>query len=270
MKIGLCEKDLRGTIRENLEWISSHGFSGFQIWKKKMDSEGLSPQDVLSIAGELGLEVSAVGGGPNLVDPACADESISLFKEFIDLSVELGPAIVTAETKRKPETLSDEEAWNSTVSTISAITQYAEEKGAYLAIEPAGPCFIRDHDMFLELREKVPSSALVLNYDPANIVWAGKDASEGVQKTGEYILHTHAKDIQKIEDSAQDTKEERHMDVPAGEGLVGYSEYLPVLNEAGYTGYLTIEMHAGEQARKDDILKSKENIEKILGTISKQ
>jgi sugar phosphate isomerase/epimerase len=192
MKLGICEKDLRGTLEETLNWISENGFSGFQIWKPKLDNEGISPSDFLAMAQDRGLEISAIGGGPNLVDPECAEDTISKFKKFIDLSVDLGPRIVTAESKKKPEGLSIDDAWASTVSTVSAICEYASEKDACLAIEAAGPCFITDHEMFIELKEKVSSSALKVNYDPANIAWADKDPAQGAQAVGSVIIHTHA------------------------------------------------------------------------------
>ena len=47
MKLGLCEKDLRGRLRDNLEWISRNGFAGFQIWKPRLEKEGLAPGEVL-------------------------------------------------------------------------------------------------------------------------------------------------------------------------------------------------------------------------------
>ncbi len=267
MKIGLCEKDLRGSLAENMDWMAANGIAGFQLWKGKMDSENLKPQDILDMAGERGLVVTAVGGGPNLVDPACAEQSIDRFKGFLDLSIALNAPIVSAETKAKPEGISDEEAWASTTATVKSICAYAESVGSCLAIEAAGPCFVRDHEMFIDLKTRVGSSALKVNYDPANIVWAGKDPVDGVKAVGADIVHTHAKDIARMSDSALDTDEERLMDVPAGEGLVGYAEYLPALKASGFDGWLTIEMHAGKEGRPDDIIAAVKNLENILADL---
>jgi len=263
VKIGLCEKDLRGSLRENLEWIAEHGFKGFQIWKPRILGEGLTAKDVLRMAEDLGLEISAVGGGPNLVDPKVADETVDLFRGFLDLAVELGPRIVTAETKAKPEELSEEDAWKYTTETISKICEHAEDVGAVLAIEPSGPCFIRDYDMWLELYRAVGSECLKVNYDPANIVWAGRDPVEGVRALGEHIVHTHAKDISFLGDVEH---EELH-DVPAGQGLVDYPAYLAALKEVGYDGYLTVEMHAGERDRREDILRAAANLRFMLSQL---
>ena len=146
MKLGVCPKDLMGTYANQLQWLADNGFDGFQTWKRDMDNSNVSASDVLKMAGDLGLEVSAVGGGPNLVNPKFSSASIDAFCTFLDLSVELGPCIVTAEDKGKPRDLSDEDGWVSCVKIISTICRHAESVGAVLAIEPAGPCLISDHD----------------------------------------------------------------------------------------------------------------------------
>lgn len=261
MKLGLCEKDLRGRLRDNLEWISRSGFEGFQIWKPRLEKEGLAPREVLAMAGELRLEVTAVGGGPNLVDPRAAERSVELFRGYLELSVELESRIVTAETKAKPEGLADKDAWESTVRAVSRICEHAEKVGAVLAIEPSGSCFIRDCEAWLNLAREVRSERLRVNYDPANIVLAGKEPVAGVRALGGHIVHTHAKDIA----LAGGEEGPGARDVPAGEGQVGYASYLAALAEAGYDGYLTVEMHAGETDRRDDILRSCANLREMLG-----
>ncbi|HUV38232.1 MAG TPA: sugar phosphate isomerase/epimerase family protein [Planctomycetota bacterium] len=262
MRIGLCEKDLRGDLRANLEWMSAAGIEGYQIWKGKLDGSGMSPEELLALSGDLGLDVTAVGGGPNLVDPAVAQQSIGLFRSFLDLSVALGCRIVTAESKRRPDGLSDADAWRSTTDTVRAICRHAESVGAVLAIECSGGCFVRHQDDFLKLAGAVGSPALKVNMDPANIVLAGRDVLDAVRSLAPYIVHTHAKDIARA-----DTDDEPARDVPAGEGLVSYPEYLAALRDLGYDGWLTIEMHAGKTERTDDIAKSVTNLRHLLDRI---
>jgi len=261
MKLGVCEKDLPGGLRENLEWIAAQGFDGFQVWKEAIDGSGLDAKGALAAAYDLGLEVSAVGGGPNLVDPKAADDSVEKFRGFLDLAVELGPRIVTAETKRKPDDLSEDDAWKSTVETVSRISEYAEEVEAALAVECSGGCFIRDHDMFLTLAGKVGSAALKVNLDPANILLADRDPIQATRKLARYTVHAHAKDVgrREIEGAGVDT-----FDVPVGEGLVDYPAWIAALRETGYDGYLTIEMHARGRDRREDIRRSLANLRGFL------
>jgi sugar phosphate isomerase/epimerase len=194
-----------------------------------------------------------------MVDPEVATETVEKFKSFLDLSVALGCRIVTAESKYKPDAMTDQAAWQSVVETAGAICRHAEQVGAMLAIECSGSCFIRHHEDFLKLAEAVSSPALKVNMDPANIVLAGRDVLEATRALAPYIVHTHAKDITRA-----DTDDESRRDVPAGEGLVPYADYLAALKDTGYDGWLTIEMHAGKEGRTDDIVTSARNLRQML------
>lgn len=255
MKIGVCAKDLHGDYPSQLRWLAEHGFDGFQTWKRDMDNSKVTAKDVLAMANDLGLEVSAVGGGPNLVNPEKTSQTIDLYRTFLDLSVELGPCLVTGEDKGKPRALCDDDAWSSCVQTVATICQHAETVGAVLAIECAGGCLINDHHAWVRLADRVGSPALKVNYDPANIVWAGSDVIEGVNLVGDHIVHTHAKDIQRVP-SKDEQVQEHAIDVPVGQGLVGFDAYLGALRQVGFNGYLTIEMHAGKHDRAAEMLES--------------
>jgi sugar phosphate isomerase/epimerase len=65
MKIGVCEKDLPFGLEENLKWIIENKFDGFQISPNKVKN----PNELKKICKEEGIIVSAIGGGPNLVNP---------------------------------------------------------------------------------------------------------------------------------------------------------------------------------------------------------
>ena len=267
MRIAMCQKDIRGDFRESLEWMAASSFDGVQVWKRHMDDAGLTAPEVKTMADDLGLVITAVGGGPNLVDPATSAEVIDHFRRFLDLSVELGSGIVTAESKAKPAGLTDEAAWESTGATVSAICAHAAEVGAVLAIECAGPCFIADHDDWHELARRVRSGSLRVNFDPANIVWAGRDPVEAVQSLGAHIVHTHAKDI--VFTSAQGNDGQPGVqDVPAGEGECDYPAYLAALAETGYRGFLTVEMHPGPGDGRARALQAAHNLRGMLETVT--
>jgi len=260
MKIGVCEKDLPGTLEENLEFIAKNGFDGFQVWPDKVKDTN----ELLRQCSELSIVVSAIGGGPNLVSSAERGKTIDAFRMRFDLAKELGCFIVTAETKEKPAEMSEEEAWESCTENIRAICACAEKTGGALAIEPSGSCFVKDAEDWLELARRVNSRALKVNYDPANIVWAGKNPAEGVRILGSNIIHTHAKDIvfDRKAGYSEGTSNLVVHDVPAGKGKVGYKSYVQALKDAGYDGFLTIEMH---HKNTEEILESKEFLENLIG-----
>lgn len=266
----MCQKDLRGPLTETLEWISAQGFDGFQIWQRQIDTAGLRPSEVARIADELGLTVSAVGGGPNLVEPQNSTRAIEEFRGFLELSAELGCRIVTAESKAKPDDLPVQDAWASTAETVAAICDHAAEVGAVLAIECAAPCFIEHHHHWHQLADQVGSDRLKVNMDPANIAWSGRDPVEAVTSLADHIVHTHAKDIVFTDEGAANIGQPGVQDVPAGEGLVDYPHYLAELRTIGYDGFLTVEMHAGGGNNRERAAAAAQNLRSILETLPTQ
>ncbi len=262
MKIGVCEKDLPGSLEENLQFIADNGFDGFQIWPDKItDVKELMKQSL-----ELGLVISAIGGGPNLVKPEEKGKTLEEFRKRLDMAAETGAFIVTAETKEKPEGASEEDAWQSCTEIVKAVCSYAEKVGGLLAIEPSGSCFVKDYNDWIELANRVNSRVLKVNYDPANIIWAGKNPEEGVKRLGSNIVHTHAKNIAFDKEGGyrEGTALRKIKDVPADKGEVDYRTYIKALKDTGYRGFLTIEMH---HKNTEDILESKQFLEKLLNSI---
>ena len=80
MKIGVCKKDLPGLLIDNLKWLSENKFDGFQIWPDKIKN----PDELLLICKNMGLVISAIGGGPNLINPETMHESIDSYKKRMD------------------------------------------------------------------------------------------------------------------------------------------------------------------------------------------
>ena len=90
---------------------------------------------------------------------------------------------------------------------------------------------------------------------------AEDDPIQAVYTLKDYIVHTHAKDGKHL--SYQDpvelykkTEEEilsdpSYIELPLGEGDVNFPEYLKVLNEIGFQGFLTIEREVGENPERD-------------------
>lgn len=263
MKIGICEKDLPLSLEENLKWITENRFDGFQIWPNKIKN----PEEILKFCKNEGLVVSAIGGGPNLVNPEKMNETIEEFKKRIEIAILLETNIITAETKEKPEFLKEENAWKSCIEIVGKICELCEKNNIYLAIEPSGSCFIKDYYMWENLSKNINSKSLKVNYDPANILWAERDPFEGVYFLKEKIIHTHAKNIIRGKENGYKEGESRFSvrDVPLDTGEVDYRKYIKALKDICYKGFLTIEMHSKpDEDRREDILRSKRFLEEII------
>ena len=108
--------------------------------------------------------------------------------------------------------------------------------------------------------------SMCVNLDPANLAMvAGDDPVAAVKTLAPYIVHTHAKDGRMIayhdpeiiydffaDGGIGDLRlEDCFQELPLGQGVVPWGEYLAALREIGYDGYLTIEREVGPDPAAD-------------------
>jgi len=141
------------------------------------------------------------------------------------------------------------------------LAAYADTLDAHFATEtgPETSLVLKD---FLD---SLHSTGVAVNLDPANLrMITGDDPVKAVHTLKDYIVHTHAKDGNKLLDVNPEyvygvlhpiPEEIRDMkiyeEVPLGTGSVDFAAYLKALEEIGYTGFLTIEREVGETPEKD-------------------
>jgi sugar phosphate isomerase/epimerase len=257
MKIGVRSVNLKMDMDSVLVECQKMGLDGIQVSPRECVPDEMSKSDREAFVKKVkahDLVICAMNGGPNLSDPKGINERIEQYKKILQLSADLGPGIVTGESKAKPPEISDEEAWEVTVNSVGEIVDYGKRIGAQFGIEPGPSCFIRTPKDIFRLCEEV--DGLKVNYDPANVLRGGSDPVQGVKLLGSLIIHTHAKDAMNLPGGGG-------RETPLGKGQVNFPEYIAALRQIGFDGFLTIEREGGEN-RLRDILQGKEFLDGLL------
>ena len=96
--------------------------------------------------------------------------------------------MITTHIGEVPET--PNAVWDTLRAALNAIGRYAEEHGVVLATE-TGP---ESGPVLRALLDTLDTTAIRVNFDPANLVMAGFDLDEALDALLPYIVHTHAKD----------------------------------------------------------------------------
>ncbi len=114
----------------------------------------------------------------------------------------------------------------------------AEDHGVKLAVE--------NHidytaDECLWLIEAVGSPYFGLNFDTGNFVRLLDDPIEGMKKLAKYTLATHIKDL-KVRKGVPVTEWYFFSSTPVGEGIVDNLKLAQLLKDAGYKGFLAVEI----------------------------
>jgi len=118
----------------------------------------------------------------------------------------------------------------------------AQECGVNLLVEPEPHLLIERPEEFEELLAGLSHPRLALNFDIGHFYCVGVDPAAAARRLAAHIRHVHLEDI-------APSREHRHL-VP-GRGAVDFNAVLDALADAGYNGWVTVELYPYEaQARE--------------------
>jgi 3-oxoisoapionate decarboxylase len=121
---------------------------------------------------------------------------------------------------------------------FSNAVKVAEQYGVKMAVE--------NHidftaDEMLQLLTNVDSPYLGMNFDTGNFVRLLDDPIKGMQKLAKYVVATHIKDLKLHPEAAADDWF-FFSSAPVGEGIVDNYRLARLLADAGYQGFLAVEI----------------------------
>ncbi|MBS7612141.1 sugar phosphate isomerase/epimerase [Candidatus Bathyarchaeota archaeon] len=236
------------TLEDQLRTAAEIGVKGVQLWCVDygptlpcvLDPDRCNSQfryEIRELVKSYGLEISgfcAQLSGPRrfggLNEEDGLDKRIEKTKKTLKLAADMGSPIVTTHPGRIPRD-KNSSIYAIMKKSVSEIARYGEDVGAFFCIETG----MEPADVLKSFLEDVGSTALKVNYDPANMLHFGADeVVKGVRTLGRWIVHTHAKD--------HNPKTRR---ATVGEGLVPWNDYIAALREIGYKGWFAIEDETG-------------------------
>ncbi len=255
------------------------GVKGIQMYATEgvNSPENLNAQDRINLKREVesyGMVFSALCGdlgmgfGNKELNPSLIEKS----KRIVELAKDLGTDIITTHIGVVPSD-PNHERYKIMQEACFELSKFADSMQAHFAIE-TGPEVADTLKMFLD---DLGSTGVAVNLDPANFkMVTGDDPVKAVYTLQKYIVHTHAKDGNRLNignpefiyravhpvpqgfDDIQYFEE-----VPLGTGSVDFPNYLKALENIGYKGFLTIEREVGDTPA-DDIKIAFDYLNKVI------
>ena len=267
LKIGAMLESFKLPDREAIEMVKKIGAQGIQMYCTTGDHapENMTAdkkKELLSMMDANGLVFSAICGdlGRGFGNKELNPELIEKSKRIVDLALDLDTKIITTHIGVVPSD-KNHDRYKIMQEACYELAQYADSVGARFAVE-TGP---ETSLVLKEFLDSLGSTGVSVNLDPANLAMVtGDDPVKAVYNLQKYIVHTHAKDGNKLADG--DPEYLYHVvhpvpesyngvrfyeEVPLGTGSVDFPKYLAALEDIGYKGFLTIEREAGETPEKD-------------------
>lgn len=250
-----------------IEMAADMGAKGIQMYATEGENspENLSKTDRVELRNKVlghNLVFSALCGdlgkgfGNKELNPSLIEKS----KKIVELAKDLGTDIITTHIGVIPADKSHDR-YKIMQEACFELSAFADSMEAHFAIETGPECAV----VLKGFLDDLHSTGVAVNLDPANFkMVTGDDPVKAVYTLRDYIVHTHAKDGNRLRignpeyiykavhpvpqgfDDVQYFEE-----VPLGTGSVDFVSYLKALEEIGYRGFLTIEHEVGDDPVKD-------------------
>lgn len=151
---------------------------------------------------------------------------------------------------------------------FSKAVKIAEGKGIKMADENH---IDYNPDEMLQIISNVNSPYFGINFDTGNFMRVLADPIEGMEKLAKYTFATHVKDL-KPEKGQSVSNWHFFACTPVGDGLVNNRKLAQLLKDAGYEGFLAVEIDYLHPEYKNDedkaVAKSVKELKKIANSLS--
>jgi sugar phosphate isomerase/epimerase len=250
LKLGIFESIFTGkTVAEKFDALSRLGFSAVQFDLKSAGLAGTLPrdipdrsiQDIRSASERLDVEIAALAGTFNMIDPnlGARQSNLALHIQLIEHASRLGSSVVTLCTgTRDPDNMweyhpdnQSDAAWSDLIATITPAVRAAEANGVKLGVEPEPGNVVNSPARARKLLDEIGSDNLGIVADPANILVGDRNRppetvlDDAFALLGDRIVLAHAKDLDADGKFAA-----------VGTGIVPWQRFADLLRQASYDG----------------------------------
>jgi len=242
-----------------MDHAKSLGFSGIEIDGNEYTTNKDIVFKIRNHSERIGLPVIGLDVGANFTKDDCRAfaEEIELVKKHVDIAHDLGAPIMRHDVSyggfSENSGITFESCLPLMADCCKEVADYAAKRGVKTMFENHG-FFIQHHERVKKLIEAADHENFGYLMDIGNYLCADDDPITAVKSLIKYADHVHIKDFHY---SSKENAPEGNgwfktlngnylKGAVAGEGCVNVSEIIKILNDSGYTKYLTLEFEGTE------------------------
>ena len=208
---------------------------------------------------ETGMVIPMMCASPDFTipDPILRKQEVEKEIYAIEMSAALGAKYCRVLSGQRRKDITREEGMNYVVDSINACIPTAEKLGITLIIENhykddfwTEPEFAQMMDVFVDLVSRIDSKSFGVNYDPSNVIAAGEEPLELLEKIKHRVVTMHASDRYLAYGTIEDLRKAeggsagyvsffKHGVI--GKGLNDYDAIFKTLKDVGFDSWISIE-----------------------------
>jgi len=248
--------------------ISGLGYRGFETFARLADDFEGRIDRFKEIMDTRGIQLVALYGGGELVEPAKADEVVERNLGYARFLQAAGAdRLVLGGGTRKRGGNPDED-WQSAARVLDEIGRRCLDMGIKACYHPHLGTLVQTRQEVERIMEMTDGRYLFLCPDTAHLYKGGSDPAEVFRTYISRIAYVHFKDVNpeaKLQEGKPIKASERlPIFSELGTGPVDFPGVLSVLQASAYDGWITIELDSTTRMPKDSAEISKKYVEQVL------
>jgi sugar phosphate isomerase/epimerase len=173
-----------------------------------------------------------------LYDEDQLDARLAALKAALEFARQLKSTVLTFRIGRLPA--EDSPTWGVLVDILADLARHANLYGVTPCITPMAEPTAR----LVTLLDTVKTGPIGIDFDPSVIAVAGEKPHDVYRQQHRLVFHVLGRDAVKDLDGGS-------TEVPVGRGEVDWVEFLPLLDEANYRGWVTVNRTQGSDRPGD-------------------
>lgn len=252
---------------QSLDEISALGYKGFETGLFLIDDYYGKEDKLQDIISQRNLELVTLYGGGQFLDPATYDEEIDRNTKGIELLAKMGASVfITAGGTKKPEGNTAED-YKTLLNALHKIGRRCKDYGLKSFYHLHWNTMVENREQLTWLMENAHPELVGLTADTAHLARGGCDPVEVFQTYMNRIGYVHLKDIDMGNVENDTTKGDYrsliHYFKELGRGKVNFPGILKIMEEAGYNGWIMVELDATTRTPKESAAISRDYLRQL-------
>jgi inosose dehydratase len=239
-----------GATELALRDVAAAGYAGVELFDGNLIEYEDRPADLRQLLGELGLQLVAVYSGANFIFGEILEEELWRIRRAAALAAELDAEQLVVGGGAKRSTATSDDDYSRLAGALDRVAAIADEHGLRASYHPHLSTIVETPE---QLELVMRRSRIDFCPDTAHLAAAGGDPAELVRRYADRISYVHLKDLTTAPLAF----------LPLGEGELDFAAILAELAEAGYDGWITVELDAFDGAPGDAARASREHLERL-------
>jgi len=224
-----------GSTEEALRDIASAGYAGFELFDGNLMQYADRKDELQSLMQSLHLEMVGVYSGANFIYPDVLGEELAKIEQIARLAAEFHATYLVVGGGAVRSTGIVEQDYQQLGQALEKVADLARQTGLVATYHPNLATCVQAPD---QLERLFKYTGIGRCPDTAHVQAGGGDPTAIIQRYASRVNYIHLKDIK------------QGVFMPLGQGEQNYSQILAALKDAGYDGWITVELDSFPDPKK--------------------